>query len=88
MNALDNGIPASTVGLIYTFQLFSAPCTSFREKKVLLFCLNTSLKALKQENNDNQNSNNSNKNLSHLLLSLRKILFSDDTLFSSSKFFT
>ena len=53
MNALDNGIPASTVGLIYIFQLFSAPCTSFREKKVLLFCLNTSLKALKQENNDN-----------------------------------
>ena len=49
MNALDNGILASTVGLIYTFQLSSAPCTSFRDKKILLFCLNTSLKALKQE---------------------------------------
>ena len=49
MNALDNGILASTVGLIYTFQLSSAPCTSFRDKNVLLFCLNTSLKALKQE---------------------------------------
>ena len=72
MNALDNGIPASTVGLIYTFQLFSAPCTSFREKKVLLFCLNTSLKALKQEKKDNSNSNTSNKDLPHLLLSLRK----------------
>ena len=51
MNALDNGILASTVGLIYTFQLSSAPCTSFRDKNVLLFCLNTSLKALKQEKN-------------------------------------
>ena len=28
MNALDNGIRASTVGLIYTFQLCSAHCTS------------------------------------------------------------
>ena len=53
MNALDNGIPASTVGLIYTFQLCSAGCTSFRDKKVLLFCLNISLKALKQEKKDN-----------------------------------
>ena len=47
MNALDNGIPASTAELIYTFQLCLAPCTSFREKNVLLFCLNTSLKLLK-----------------------------------------
>ena len=53
MNALDNGIPASTVGLIYTFQLCSADCTSFRDKKVLLFCLSISLKALKQEKKDN-----------------------------------
>ena len=28
MNALDNRIRASTVGLIYTFQLCSAHCTS------------------------------------------------------------
>ena len=49
MNALDNGMSGSTVGLIHTLQLCSAPCKSFREKKVLLFCLNTSLKALKQE---------------------------------------
>ena len=48
-NALDNEISASTVGLIYTFQLCLAPCTSFRDKKVLLFRLNISLKALKQE---------------------------------------
>ena len=51
MNALDNGIAASTVGPIYTFQLCLARCTSFREKNVSLFCLNTSLKALKQELN-------------------------------------
>ena len=49
MNTLDNGIPASTVALTYTFQLCLAPCTSFCEKKTLIFCLNTSLKALKQE---------------------------------------
>ena len=48
MNALDNGMQASTVGLIYTSKCL-APCTSFREKIILLFGFSTSLKALKQE---------------------------------------
>ena len=70
MNALDNGIPASTVGLIYTSNYVQHLHKFSWEKKVLLFCLNISLKALKQEN-WNWNSDNSNKDLPHLLLSLR-----------------
>ena len=36
MNALDNGMQASTVGLIYTSKCL-APCTSFRENNFAIW---------------------------------------------------
>ena len=41
----------STIGVIYTSKC-SAPCTRFRGKNFLLFCLNTLLKALTIEKKD------------------------------------